>query len=91
MFGAGRSRKKDWGHGPCKRGFEDALDVVWVVLRSGSGEATTANFDSWKMSVRGAGFAHGDVLDDRTAEGWVNDVVSDTLVIIPRNLVTRLG
>jgi hypothetical protein len=51
------------GHRPCKWGFEDALHVVRAVLWSGNGETTSANFDGWKMSVCGAGFAHGDVLD----------------------------
>jgi hypothetical protein len=62
---------------------------MWVVLRSRSGEATSANFDGWKMSVCSAGFTHGDA-NGGTAKRWVSDVVPCIVVIIPRNLVTPL-
>lgn len=62
---------------------------MWVVLWSGSGKTTTANFDGWKVSVYSVGFAHG-VAEERVTGRWMSDVVSGILVIIPRNPVTHL-
>lgn len=74
MFTATWCRSKGREHEPRIWGFESTPDVMWIMLRSGSGEATSADFDGGKVSVCGAGFAHGDA-SERVAKLWMGDVV----------------